>query len=83
MKLLQKIREAFNDNGFSKMTISYYDAPTSTQFAPQIVGFPCALQACREKIDNTLSYIQQNSMNYPDLIAVAFQDFLAELSTDW
>ena len=82
MKLLHKVREQFNDAGFSKLSLSYYDANTSTQFAPQIVGYTCALQACKEKLDNTLIYLQQTQQQ-GDSAVISFQDFLAELSTDW
>ncbi len=76
-KLLQTIRESFNDSGFSKITMSGADIPTSTPYAPQVVGFANAVQAAREKLDNTAAYVQHN-----DCIVLAIQDFIAELTAD-
>ena len=77
-KLIHTVRESFNDAGFSKITMSGVDIPTSTPYAPQVVGFANAVQAAREKLDNTAAYVQHN-----ECIVLAFQDFLAELTTDW
>lgn len=78
-KILHSVREGFSNAGFSKIILSALDVPNSSQFAPQIVGFPCALQSAKEKLDNTLFQTQNQS----DCVCLAFQDFLAELATDW
>lgn len=76
-KVVQTIRDAFNNVGFSKIAINSIDAPNSSQFAPQVVGYPCALQSVREKMDNSLATMQDN-----ECTIVAIQDFLAEITTD-
>ncbi len=75
--MLNTIRESFNYAGFSKITLSAIDAQNSSQFAPQIIGYACAIQSAKEKLDNTLMQVNQ-----PDCVVISFQDFLAELSTD-
>ena len=76
-KVCNLIREAFHNAGFSKITVQAMDSQNSSQFAPQIVGFPCALQSAKEKLENTLYYIQQT-----DCIVVSLQDFLTEIVSD-
>ncbi|RNA18541.1 PRRC1 [Brachionus plicatilis] len=76
-KIVHVLREAFCDAGFSKLTMSGFDAANNTHFAPQIVGYPCAIQSAKEKLENTL-YQMQNS----ECIVVSFQDFIAEFTTD-
>lgn len=78
-KLLNTIRESFGNAGFSKLTLTAHNAQNSSAYAPQIVGFPCALQSAKEKLENTLYQMQQT----PDCVVISFQDFLAELTTDW
>jgi hypothetical protein len=83
-KLLHTLRESFSNAGFSKITINATDIQNSTLFAPQIVGFPCALQSAKEKLENTLFALQQQQQQQTsDCVVISFQDFLAELSTDW
>jgi hypothetical protein len=72
------MKESFNAAGFSKIFCNAYDAANSSQFAPQIVGYPCALQSAKEKLENTLLLMQET-----DCTVISFQDFLAELCTDW
>lgn len=76
-KVVNTIREAFNNCGFSKISINSIDAQNSSQFAPQIIGFPCALQSCREKLENSLIIMQDT-----ECTVVALQDFIAEITTD-
>lgn len=83
--LAHTIRESFTNAGFSKITLNLLDTATNahfsqnnTQFAPQIVGFPCALQAAKEKLDSSLAFMQQT-----ECVLLSFQDFLVELTTDW
>lgn len=54
------------------------DGQNSSQFAPQVIGFPCALQSAKEKLENTLAYMQDN-----ECTVIALQDFIAEVTTDW
>ncbi|CAF0756487.1 unnamed protein product [Brachionus calyciflorus] len=76
-KIVHIVREAFCDAGFSKITMNGIEAQNNTQFAPQIVGYPCAIQSAKEKLENTL-YSMQNI----DCIVVSFQDFITELTSD-
>lgn len=76
-KVVHAIREAFNNVGFSKISSNSIDAQNSSQFAPQIIGYPCAMQSAREKIENSLAIMQDS-----ECTVIALQDFLAELSTD-
>jgi hypothetical protein len=80
--LAHQIRESFTNAGFSKITLNLLETTQSsqnvTQFAPQIVGFPCALQSAKEKIDTSLVFMQQT-----ECVILSFQDFLVELTTDW
>jgi hypothetical protein len=81
VQLSHAIRESFTNAGFSKITINLLDinqlSQNVTQFAPQIVGFPCALQSVREKLDSSLGYMQQTNC-----VCLSFQDFLVEITTD-
>lgn len=76
-KIVHLIREAFNNVGFSKISINSLDAQNSSQFAPQIIGFPCALQSAREKLENSLIMMQD-----AECTVISIQDFIAELTTD-
>lgn len=76
-KLVHSIREAFIDAGFSKISQNAYDVQSPSQFAAQIVGFPCAMQSAKQKLDACLQM-----SNNADCIAFAFQDFVVELSPD-
>ena len=80
--LAHQIRESFTNAGFSKITLNLLDTTQSTQnltqFAPQIVGFPCALQSAKEKLDTSVAFMQQT-----ECVLLSFQDFLVELTTDW
>lgn len=82
INLAHQIRESFTNAGFSKITLNLLETTQSsqnvTQFAPQIVGFPCALQSVKEKIDTSLAFMQQT-----ECVILSFQDFLVELTTDW
>jgi hypothetical protein len=44
-----------------------------------LVGYACALQSAKEKLENAYIHMQQYSI---DSVIISFQDFLAELSTD-
>lgn len=77
--MVHMIRESFSNAGFSKITLNAVDAQNSSAYAPQVVGFPCALQSAKEKLENALYSMQQTN----DCVVLSFQDFLAELSTDW
>lgn len=76
-KVVHTIREAFNNTGFSKISMNSIDAQNSSQFAPQIIGFPCALQSAREKLENSFNVMQD-----AECTVIAMQDFIAELTTD-
>lgn len=76
-KVGHTIREAFNNVGFSKISLNSIDAQNSSQFAAQIIGYPCAIQSAREKIENSLAMMQD-----AECTVIALQDFMAELTTD-
>ena len=85
--LAHTIRESFANAGFSKITLNiidtisqYHTTPqNSTQFATQIVGYPCALQSVKEKLESTVAHMQPQQVQ---CVCLAFQDFLVEISTD-
>jgi len=77
-RIVHTIRDAFSYAGFSKITMSALDARNSSAFAPQIVGYPCAIQSAKEKLENAFMQMQQHN----DCVVISFQDFIAELSTD-
>ena len=76
--MVHTLREAFNNCGFSKISINAIDAQNSSQFAPQIIGYPSALQSVKEKLEHSLAFMQD-----AECTIVAVQDFIAELTTDW
>jgi non-canonical (house-cleaning) NTP pyrophosphatase len=76
-KLVHAIRQAFNDNGFSKITMHSIDCITESPTAPQLIGYENALRAVGEKHNNAL-----NQMNNTDCIVISVQDFIAEITTE-
>ncbi len=77
-KVVHTIKDAFNVTGFSRISINAIDAQNSSQLAPQIIGYACALQSAKEKLDYCLDMMKDT-----ECTAISIQDFIAELTTDW